>query len=60
MIYDDIEIVANGQTLKGWFMKQKNSQIAPTVVFFHENAGSNLFFQNYRFRIKVSLFKRVL
>ncbi|CAK88078.1 unnamed protein product (macronuclear) [Paramecium tetraurelia] len=38
--FEDIEIQHDGVELKGWFIKQQNFQTAPTVVFFHENAGN--------------------
>lgn len=28
-------------TLRGWFFPQENNYDVPTIIFFHENAGSN-------------------
>lgn len=31
----------DSQTLKGWICLQPNSSDVPTVIYMHENAGSN-------------------
>ena len=41
MAYEDVEIQsADGIMVRGWFIKHYPGRKAPTVVFFHENAGN--------------------
>jgi hypothetical protein len=42
--FDDLEIkTEDGIVVRGWRILQENSRNSPTIVFFHENAGSNIF-----------------
>ncbi|XP_026192700.1 alpha/beta hydrolase domain-containing protein WAV2 [Cyclospora cayetanensis] len=39
--YEDVNITtSDGVNLHGWLLKQKSAQVAPTVIFFHGNAGN--------------------
>lgn len=43
MEYEDLNILTKDNiNLHGWFVKQEDSRNRPTVVYFHENAGSKL------------------
>eukprot|EP01016_Furgasonia_blochmanni_P044235 TRINITY_DN6126_c0_g2_i3.p1 TRINITY_DN6126_c0_g2~~TRINITY_DN6126_c0_g2_i3.p1 ORF type:complete len:367 (-),score=104.22 TRINITY_DN6126_c0_g2_i3:176-1183(-) len=58
--YEDVTIrSADGIKLRGWFIKQKNTAEAATVVFFHENAGNIgtrlAFLENYYWALRVNL-----
>jgi len=42
MEYEDIRISTEDKVkLHGWFIKQPDSKNRPTIIYFHENAGSN-------------------
>ncbi|EGR28358.1 hypothetical protein IMG5_177050 [Ichthyophthirius multifiliis] len=58
--YEDVQIKTLDQiTLRGWLIKQENSNEKPTVVFFHENAGNighRLYYlKNYFENVKVNI-----
>lgn len=60
MPYEDVEILTSDKIkLKGWLLKQKEPKNAPTVVFFHENAGNlgaRLFYlQNYYQKVQPNI-----
>jgi dienelactone hydrolase len=39
--YEDVEIKSkDGVIIRGWLIKTHNSRNKPTVIFYHENAGS--------------------
>jgi hypothetical protein len=42
MEYEDLKISTEDKiNLHGWFIKQPDSVNRPSIVYFHENAGSN-------------------
>jgi hypothetical protein len=42
MDYEDLNILTKDKiNLHGWLIKQTDSRNRPTIVYFHENAGSN-------------------
>ena len=45
MEYEDLNITTKDKVhLHGWFIKQSNSKVRPTIIYFHENAGSNFIY----------------
>ena len=41
MEYEDVNISTKDKiNLHGWFIKQTDSKTRPTIIYFHENAGS--------------------
>ena len=52
MEYENLKIeTKDKENLHGWFVKQPDSKERPTIIYFHENAGSII---NYLFIIKTS------
>ena len=50
MPYDDLKIKTKDNIyLHGWFIKQNDSTLRPTIIYFHENAGSKKFFIKFIF-----------
>ncbi len=48
MEYEDLKILTKDKiNLHGWFIKQIDSKNRPTIVYFHENAGSKYKFFSY-------------
>lgn len=51
MEYEDLNITTKDKiNLHGWLIKQPDSIKRPTIVYFHENAGSNnkILFENFK------------
>ena len=43
MQYEDLYITTDDKVkLHGWLIKQSDSKSRPTIIYFHENAGSKL------------------
>jgi len=41
MDYEELNIITEDKiNLHGWFIKQVNSKNRPTIIYYHENAGS--------------------
>lgn len=55
MQYENLKITTNDKiNLHGWFIKQADHLKRPTIIYFHENAGSKIFFKlNFVFFINI-------
>jgi hypothetical protein len=60
--FKDVKIkTKDNEVLHGWFIFQENSHLHKTVVYFHENAGSNIINTNkdigFRIPLLIELFR---
>lgn len=46
MLYEEVKITTKDKLkLYGWFIHQQNPKNHPTFIYFHENAGSKIFYK---------------
>ena len=48
MLYDEVWLTCkDGIRVHGWLLRVQNTTSAPTILFFHGNAGSNIYIYIY-------------